>query len=340
MAERLDGRRIMWYLAVLLLLLGMQLNARAHHGEHPEAQPPQVETPVLPGSQTSASPSLPPIAQLLEIYECTQCHRLTTPHRLIGPSLWQIGERADVDFIRTSILDPDAAVAPEYPAGLMRARLQQLGFYEDIVRQPAILERLVAYLAGLGTALAERSAAPTAGTIQLQAGSGRLPGGKETMVPAFSVDATPITIAQYAAFIAAGGYTTKRYWEREGWAVVVQRRKRTAPTHWQAQQRQAPEQAVVGVTWYEADAYCRWTGKALPTEIQWERACREASAWYGPSVPAGASWEWTAEAVWKGAGEKVGHVQERCTARIQSYPALDGPHTGFRCLATANVTTP
>src|SRR4029453_5702783 len=153
-----------------------------------------------------------------EIYECTTCHRLTTPHRLIGPSLWRIGERADAAYIRTSILEPDAVVAPGYPAGLMRTRLQELGFYVDIARQPAILERLVAYLTG---AEAPRVAVPARelpaeGMVRLPAGGGGLPNGQEVEVPAFTIDGAPITTVQYAEFIAAGGYTTKRYWEREG----------------------------------------------------------------------------------------------------------------------------
>jgi hypothetical protein len=91
---------------------------------------------------------LQPVTALLEIYECTRCHRLQTSHRLSGPSLWKIGEHADAAAVRESILTPDAVVAPGYPAGLMQTRLQELGFYDDIARQPAILERLVAYLVG------------------------------------------------------------------------------------------------------------------------------------------------------------------------------------------------
>jgi hypothetical protein len=322
----------------LLLMLGSWLYAVAHHGEHPEAQQAPTETSVTPGSVSPAGEAVPPVAQLLEIYECTTCHRLTTPHRLIGPSLWRMGERADATYIRTSILEPDALVAPGYPAGLMRTRLQELGFYADIARQPAILERLVAYLAGAETpavAVTDQTAA-TEGMLQLPMGSGRLPNGQAVAVPAFTIDRGPITTAQYAAFLAAGGYTTKRYWERDGWAVVVQRRKRTHPTDWEAQQRQAAEHPVVGVTWFEADAYCRWLGKTLPTEVQWERACQEVPEWHGPE----SHWEWTTEAVWKGGGESALSLQRRCASRVQSYPALEGQHTGFRCLARTHAESP
>ncbi|MEE8304600.1 MAG: SUMF1/EgtB/PvdO family nonheme iron enzyme [Candidatus Tectomicrobia bacterium] len=282
-----------------------------------------------------------PASQLLESYECTRCHRLTTPHRLIGPSLWKIGERADTAFIRASILTPDTVIKPGYAAGLMRRRLQELGFYEDIKRQPAILERLVAYFSG--TDLPSQAAdlpSAMADMVHVQAGTGHLPNGQRVKIPAFIIDAAPVTTAQYGTFIAAGGYTTKRHWDRTGWAVVVRRRKRTRPLNWEAQQNRTRDQPVLGTSWYEADAYCRWAGKALPTEPQWQRACQEADGWYGPGEPTHTFWEWTAAAVWKGGIDKANNKLQRCAARVPSYPALDGRRTGFRCVAAANPGVP
>lgn len=277
----------------------------------------------------------PAVTQLLDNYECTRCHRLHTPNRLIGPSLWKIGERADAAFIRASILTPDAMVKPGYPGGLMRARLQELGFYEDIKRQPEILERIVAYLSG--QAQPEETPelpASTAGMIRVAVGEERLSTGQPVEVAAFVIDATPVSTEQYSAFIAAGGYHTKRYWDRSGWAVVVRRRKRSSPLHWEAQQR-AASQPVVGVSWYEADAYCRWSGKALPSEAQWQHACRTVADWDGSGAPSGILWEWTEDAVWRGGTARPGEPPNACRARVPSYPALDSPHTGFRCVAAA-----
>jgi Sulfatase-modifying factor enzyme 1 len=306
----------------LLLLLVLGLQAKAHHDK-------TVEAAEL--AETSVS-------QLLDIYECTRCHRLTSPHRLIGPSLWQLGQRADAAAIRASILTPDAVVISGYPAGIMRTRLEEIGFYDDIARQPAILERLVAYLAGqqlLHTATAHEPLGGKA-AVHIPSGTVRQPDGRSVDVPAFSIDAAPVTRAQYALFIAAAGYTTKRYWDRAGWAVVVRRRKRTQPNGWDAERDQASEQPVVGVSWYEAHAYCHWAGKELPSELQWQRACQEVPTWPGAGERASMSWEWTAEAVWKGGQEPTGHMREACSTRVPSHPALDGQHTGFRCLAVAS----
>jgi hypothetical protein len=306
----------------LLILLVLGLQAKAHHDKTVEAAE-LAETPV---------------SQLLDIYECTRCHRLTSPHRLIGPSLWQLGQRADAAAIRASILTPDAVVTPGYPAGMMRTRLEEIGFYDDIARQPALLERLVAYLAGQQVlpTVTDHEPSGSKATLHIPSGSVRQPEGRSVDVPAFHIDAVPVTRAQYALFIAAAGYTTKRYWDRVGWAVVVRRRKRTQPNGWDAERDKASEQPVVGVSWYEAHAYCHWAGKELPSELQWQRACQEMPTWLGAEERASMSWEWTAKAVWKGGQEPTGNVREACSTRVPSPPALDGRHTGFRCLAVAS----
>jgi Sulfatase-modifying factor enzyme 1 len=329
-----------WYGVIgLLLLLGNV--GEAHHEPHHEATPSQTETTSPPGGEEAATRVRQPVTALLDIYECTRCHRLQTPHRLIGPSLWKIGERADATAIREAILTPDAVVTPGYPAGLMQTRLQELGFYKDIAGQPAILERLVAYLAGeQGGEEAAAITLSTEGMVRVPAGTGRLAGGRYVEVAPFAIDATLVTVAQYEAFIAAGGYTIKRFWDRAGWAVVARRRHRTAPRDWHAQQQHGQEHPVMGVSWYEADAYCRWAGKVLPTEVQWERACQEVPLQTRSDDRTVAPWEWTTEAVWKGGTDQGSPAPERCVARVSAYPALDGLHTGFRCVAALTPASP
>jgi gamma-glutamyl hercynylcysteine S-oxide synthase len=104
-------------------------------------------------------------------------------------------------------------------------------------------------------------------------------------VPAFFIDAAPVTNGQYLGFITSGGYDERHWWSAAGWQHRMQAGLE-APMHWGRDGdgwvytrfgRTAPVatgEPVVHVCFHEAQAYATWAGKRLPTEAEWEKAAR------------------------------------------------------------------
>ncbi|MCY2992679.1 MAG: SUMF1/EgtB/PvdO family nonheme iron enzyme [Planctomycetota bacterium] len=84
---------------------------------------------------------------------------------------------------------------------------------------------------------------------------------------AFCIARYPLTVGQYQRFIADDGYGEEHWWSAGGFG------KFTTPEKWD-QQQPNPSRPVVGVSWFEAAAFCSWAACRLPTEAEWERAAR------------------------------------------------------------------
>ncbi|HRQ63356.1 MAG TPA: ergothioneine biosynthesis protein EgtB [Xanthomonadaceae bacterium] len=131
----------------------------------------------------------------------------------------------------------------------------------------------------------------------------------------FAVAARPVSHGEYLAFIEDGGYREPRLWLSDGWDAV-QREGWQAPLYWVREEdgwRQFtvagkrdidPAEPVCHISYYEADAYARWSGARLPTEAEWESLMQGR---FGNAADAdrlhpaaggdvGEVWEWTASA--------------------------------------------
>ncbi len=103
----------------------------------------------------------------------------------------------------------------------------------------------------------------------------------QVTLDAFFIEKYPVTHAQFAHFIDAGGYQQAQHWTRQGWRWVQQTR-RTEPAYWKNERWNQPDYPVVGITWYEAWAYAHWAGRRLLTEAEWEKAARGPAGWIYP----------------------------------------------------------
>ena len=102
-------------------------------------------------------------------------------------------------------------------------------------------------------------------------------------VAPFWIDVNPVTNGDLLVFIAAGGYATPEYWSEAGWRWLTESGA-AAPKYWEWRDSAwfsrsmdhdgpvDPSHPVCHVCWYEAEAFARFAGKRLPTEIEWETA--------------------------------------------------------------------
>jgi ergothioneine biosynthesis protein EgtB len=107
-------------------------------------------------------------------------------------------------------------------------------------------------------------------------------------VPEFEIDAQAVTWAQFGEFVEDGGYDERAHWSEAGWEWL-QREGRRTPRHVDQMRhgvlqrrfgvltRAAASHPAVHVSWHEADAWCRWADRRLPTEVEWEAAAHQGA---------------------------------------------------------------
>ena len=121
----------------------------------------------------------------------------------------------------------------------------------------------------------------------------------ETALPPAQIDSQVLRWAEFLPFVEDGGYSERRWWSDAGWAwreqtatsapAVLQRGstwQRRIHGRWEPLDS---SQAACHLSWHEAQAWCRWAARRLPTEAEWEHAAitrPDAFAW-------GEVWEWT-----------------------------------------------
>jgi iron(II)-dependent oxidoreductase len=207
---------------------------------------------------------------------------------------------------------PDLEATHAYLAGTLAQTLALLDGLGDAASDDALYAfRLVALHEGMhaeagaymARALGIETSAPPAFTATLPPGELRVPAqvhrlgwhgpgfafdnellAHDVALDAFRIDAAPVSWADFDRFAVAGGYDSPRWWSDAGWAWRAQV-GRAPPLDRDA----APHSAALHLSAHEAEAWCRWAGRRLPSEAEWECAALTA-----PGFQWGTVWEWTA----------------------------------------------
>lgn len=182
------------------------------------------------------------------------------------------------------------ATTPETDEDLYFYRLAL--FHEDMHGEAAIYMAQALSIPLPETLIAPPAALPPLTSLKIPGGNGKLgyPGSGFAFdnelglhgveLAAFEIDSCVVSWERYLPFLEATGTAPPRYLRKQSseWQGLVAGNWRTLPL----------DTPATHLTWFEAEAWCRWAGRRLPTEAEWEFAASSQ-----PDFAWGAVWEWT-----------------------------------------------
>jgi gamma-glutamyl hercynylcysteine S-oxide synthase len=230
---------------------------------------------------------------------------------------------------------------------------ERYGFQLVLVHEDMHAEALMMTLTTLGLArpddAPERATLPadlvSARQISVAGGAVQMSGGGRSFafdneksahtarIAPFVIDARVVSGLEFAAFVASDAYRDPQLWSVDGnaWREARQASRRS----------QQPGMAAMHVSLFEAQAYCRWKNRRLPTEAEWEHAATSSDEFFAST---GHVWEWTASAFAPYPGFQAERYREYSEPWFHSHQVLRGgsfvTHPRLRYPQYRNFYTP